>query len=128
LICRPGTTNTASPAPGSSPGDPEAPGSPLAALPPLPVGALAVGLAELLQAAADLPQPHYVSASSAQMISLLFPAGQSSFAALTRWAQRFGGVLTSGPCEDGRIFCRTEFGYFGVTVEASAFIPAESAA
>ena len=36
-------------------------GAALPELPPLPIGVLAVGTADLLQQAADLPQPAYVS-------------------------------------------------------------------
>jgi hypothetical protein len=107
--------------------DPQAPELVDGELPPLPMGALAVGLAELLQAAADLPQPRCINLSSGQFISLQFAPDRSSFDALTGWALRFGGVLASGPGEDGQIFCRTKFGYFGVTVDAYAFIPGESA-
>ena len=106
-----------------TPAAPEAPGVPLAGLPQLPIGALAVGLAELLQAAADLPQPALVTLSVLQDIGLLFPSDHSSLAALTAWAQRFASVLASDPSEDGRIYCRTTFSYFGVTVDAYAFIP-----
>ena len=36
-------------------------GAALPELPPLPIGVLAVGTADLLQQAADLPQPRYIS-------------------------------------------------------------------
>ena len=41
-------------------------GPALPELPPLPIGALAVGTAELLQQAADLPQPRYITISTTQ--------------------------------------------------------------
>ena len=39
-------------------------GAALPELPPLPIGVLAVGTAELLQQAADLPQPRYITIST----------------------------------------------------------------
>ena len=47
-------------------------GPALPELPPLPIGALAVGTAELLQQAADLPQPSYLTVSDTQSIDLQF--------------------------------------------------------
>ena len=41
-------------------------GAALPELPPLPIGVLVVGTADLLQQAADLPQPRYISISSGQ--------------------------------------------------------------
>src|SRR6266851_6734589 len=67
----------------------------LAELPPLPVGALAYGAVELLDEALDLPQPRYMTVSSTQRVGLQFDNNRSSFAAITKWALRFGGVLTS---------------------------------
>jgi hypothetical protein len=102
-----------------------------AELPPLPIGALMVGAAELLQEAADLPQPEYVTISVTERIGLQFGSDRSSFAAITRWALRFGGVLTSDPYHDTdgpQTICSVEFSYFGVQVEAYAFIPAVTAA
>jgi hypothetical protein len=104
--------------------DPQAPELVDGELPPLPMGALAVGLAELLRAAADLPQPRYINLSSGQFISLQFAPDRSSFDALTGWALRFGGVVASEPREDGEIGCHLEFAYQGVTVGAYAYIPA----
>jgi hypothetical protein len=99
-------------------------------LPPLPVGALLYGVAELLDKALDLPQPRYVTVSSTQHIGLQFDPDRSSFAAIAKWSLRFGGVLVSTPRsgEDGpQTLCRLEFDYFGVPVEAYAIIPAGTA-
>jgi hypothetical protein len=103
---------------------------PLAELPPLPVGALMYGAAELLDKALDLPQPRYVTVSSTQHIGLQFDPARSSYAAITKWALRFGGVLVSEPDvenEENRTHVRVEFTYYGVEVNAYAFIPAATA-
>jgi hypothetical protein len=50
--------------------------------------------------------------------------------AITRWALRFGSVVTSEPHQgkDGpETWYRTEFGYFGIAVTAYAHIPAQKA-
>jgi hypothetical protein len=102
-----------------------------AELPPLPIGALTVGAAELLQEAADLPQPEYVTLSVTEHIGFQFSPDRSSFTAITRWALRFGGVLASDPYHDTdgpQTICSLEFSYFGVQVDAYAFIPAGTAA
>ena len=47
--------------------------------------------------------------------------------AITRWALRFGSVVTSEPHQgkDGpETWYRTEFDYFGIAVTAYAHIPA----
>src|SRR6266705_465952 len=72
-------------------------GASLPELPPLPIGVLAVGTAELLQQAADLPQPHYITISSTQRVDFQFAPEQASVRAITRWALRFGSVVTSEP-------------------------------
>ena len=99
-------------------------------LPPLPIGALAVGLVNLLQQAADLPAPIYVSVSDTQTISLQFAPARASLRALTHWALRFGSVMTSQP-EQGttgtETWYRTQFDYYGVAVRAFAHIPASTA-
>ena len=49
--------------------------------------------------------------------------------AITRWALRFGSVVTSEPPgKDGpETWCRTDFDYFGIAVTAYAHIPAAPA-
>jgi hypothetical protein len=99
--------------------------------PPLPMGALAVGLANLLQEAADLPEPHFITVSDSQCISLQFAPARASLRTLTRWALRFGAVLTSQPHQGEHgpeTWCRTEFSYYGVEISAYAHIPAGPAA
>jgi hypothetical protein len=99
-------------------------------LPPLPIGALVVGTFNLLEQAADLAQPRYLTISDTQNIALQFPDDKSSRTALNRWALRFGGTITTRPHEgkDGpETLYRLDFGYYGVAVEAYAFIPAETA-
>ena len=73
-------------------------GAALPELPPLPIGVLAVGTADLLQQAADLPQPHYITISSTQSVD--------------------------GP----QTWHRADFDYFGIAVTAYAHIPAAPAA
>ena len=106
-------------------------GPALPELPPLPIGVLVVGIADLLQQAADLPQPHYLTISSTQRADLQFASEQASVRAMTRWALRFGSVLTSTPgaCsgEPGTWY-RVEFEYYGIAVMAYAHIPAAQAA
>jgi hypothetical protein len=99
-------------------------------LPSLPIGVLAVGTAELLQQAADLPQPHYITISSTQSVDLQFAPEQASVRAITRWALRFGSVVTSRP-HQGRngpeTWYRTVFDYHGIAVMAYTHIPAAPA-
>ena len=102
-------------------------GPALPELPPLPIGVLVAGTAELLQQAADLPQPIYLSVSETQSIDLLFAPEQASVRALTRWAARFGSVMTSQPGEgtDGtETWYQADFSYYGIAVSAYAHIPA----
>jgi hypothetical protein len=107
--------------------DPATAGPPLPPLPPLPLGALAVGLANLLQDAAQLPQPRYIALFDPEQISMQFAPIQPSTRAITRWARRFGGVVIT-ETRDGRdgpeIWCTAKFSYYGVTVKAYARIPA----
>ena len=66
----------------------------------------------------------------AQTISMQFTKEQASMRAVTRWALRFGSVVTSDPHqgEDGpETWHRTDFDYFGIAVTAYAHIPAEPA-
>jgi hypothetical protein len=105
-------------------------GAALPELPPLPIGVLAVGTADLLQQAADLPQPHYITISSTQSVDFQFAPEQASVRAITRWALRFGSVVTTQPHQgtDGpETWHRTDFDYFGIAVTAYARIPAAPA-
>ncbi len=108
--------------------DPAATGPALPDLPPLPIGALAVGLVNLLQEAADLPQPSSITIYDLEVISLQFAPEPASLRAITRWALRFGGVVTSNPHEDTthrpETWCRTKFDYYGVAIDGFAHIPA----
>ena len=96
-------------------------------LPPAPISVLAVGAVDLLQAAADLPQPRAIYVYEEQLISLHFDPCPASLRAITRWALRFGGVLISEPqqADNGpQTYCHTAFSYYGVAVTAYAVIPA----
>ena len=109
--------------------DPKA-GNGLPELPPLPIGALVAGTLNLLEQAADLTQPRYLTISDTQNVCLQFPDTKSSRTTLNRWALRFGGTLTTRPHEgkDGpETLCRLDFDYYGVAVEAYAFIPGQVA-
>jgi hypothetical protein len=110
--------------------DPKAADGPLPDLPPLPIGALVVAALNLLDQAADLPQPGDIDVSDLQRIDLQFDPAPSSTRAITQWALRFGGVLSSehhdtfnGP----QTWVRARFDYYGVAVTAYAHIPATPA-
>jgi len=107
--------------------DPEDLGAAPPELPPLPIGHLAAATAQLLQQAADLPQPRYISISMTQSVGLQFAPEQASVRAVTRWALRFGSVMTSQPgkCHQGPgTWHRAEFDYYGIAVTVYAHIPA----
>ena len=108
--------------------DPATVNATLAELPPLPIAALMIGVYNLLQEGADLPQPCYVSVSeTGQRIDLQFPGKQPSLRAIGQWAHRFGSAVTKHPHHDGRgQFTRVTatFGYYGLAVTAYAYIPA----
>ena len=107
--------------------DPATAGTALPELPPMPIGALAVGAAELLQQAADLPAPTCVTLYNHDAITVQFAGHKASIRAITQWARRFGSVTTSRP---GQIesatgtWHTTDFDYYGIAVHAFAFIPA----
>jgi hypothetical protein len=110
--------------------DPATAGTALPDLPPLPIGALVVGAAELLQQAADLPAPVYVTVHQTQTIDVQFAQTKASTRAITRWARRFGSAVTSYPDEnrpDTWTWYRTDFDYYGIAVTAYAVIPADTA-
>ena len=99
-------------------------------LPPLPIGHLAAGTAELLQQAADLPQPRLIFIYDGQAISFQFAPEQAGVRAVARWAQRFGTVLVSQPAATGdgpTIYHRADFDYYGIEVTAYTLIPADPA-
>jgi hypothetical protein len=112
--------------------DPASAGAALPELPPLPIGALAVGAAELLQQAADLPAPCLVSIFETQHISVQFDGTDpSSMRAVTRWALRFGSIVTSQPYQGEHgpeTWHSTEFDYHGVAIRAYTHIKAANAA
>jgi len=111
--------------------DPATAGTALPELPPLAIGALVVGAAELLQQAASLPAPVYITVSETQAISVQFARHPASTRVITQWARRFGSVVTSYPDEDEPdtwTWCRTDFDYYGIAVTAYAKIPAGPAA
>jgi hypothetical protein len=107
------------------------PGAALPDLPPMPIGAVAVGTAELLQQAADLPAPTSVTLYDHQAITVQFARHTDSIRAITGWARRFGAITTSHPGQiesDTGIWHTTDFDYCGIAVHAFAFIPAPPAA
>ena len=110
--------------------NPAAAGTALPDLPPLPIGALMVGAAELLQQAADLPAPVYVTVHDTQSITIQFARHKASIRAIAQWARRFGSVVTSYPDKDQPgtwTWHRAEFGYYGIAVTVYALIPAAPA-
>jgi hypothetical protein len=111
--------------------DPDRLGAILPELPPLPIGALTVGLVNLLQETADLPAPRYIALFDTQHISVQFDPDRSGLKAITRWALRFGSIVTSHPHQEDcgpETWHRTDFDYYGVSVTAYAHIPATTAA
>lgn len=107
--------------------DPADAGTALPPLPPLPIGALVVGAAELLQQAPSLPAPVYVTVHDTQAISVQFAQHAASKRAITAWARRFGSVVTSHPDEDRPdtwTWYRADFDYYGIAVTVFALIPA----
>jgi hypothetical protein len=105
-------------------------GPALPELPPLPIGSLAVGVAELLQQAAGLPAPTSVTMYDHDAITVQFARHRASARAVTRWAARFGGATTSYPGtveSDTGTWHKTDFDYHGIAVHAFAFIPAAPA-
>jgi len=110
--------------------DPKTAGPALPELSPLPIGALAVGLTNLLGDAAHLPQPRYIALFDPEQISMQFAPAEPSVAAITRWAKKFGGVVITEPHHGKRgseTWCSTKFRYYGVSVQAYARIPAKAA-
>ena len=111
--------------------DPASAGAALPELPPMPIGALAVGTAELLQQAADLPAPTSVTLYDHDAITIQFARHKDSIRAITQLARRFGSVTTSHPGQiesDTGTWHATDFDYCGIAVHAFAFIPAPPAA
>jgi hypothetical protein len=99
-------------------------------LTPLPMGGLVIAAWNLLDQACDLAQPVDITVSDLQTITLQFPSELPSLVAITRWAKRFGAVLSSEPhqTEKGpQTWCRAEFDYYGVAVRAFAHVPAATA-
>lgn len=97
---------------------------------PLPISGLVAGALNLLQDAAALPQPGHISIDDTQSITLQFDPEPASLKAITRWALRFGGGVTSEPhqTKDGpQTWCRTEFTYCGIAVRAFTHTPADPA-
>ena len=97
-------------------------------LPPINIGALAVGLTDLLKKADGLVLPRYASISeSGQEFALQFAPVADSTPVLIAWAHRFGGVISSHVCEPvpdrWHLHITFTFEFYGVTVEAYAFIP-----
>jgi hypothetical protein len=110
--------------------DPARAGAALPELPPMPIGALAVGTAELLQQAGSLPAPTCVVIYDHQAITVQFARHTDSIRAITGWARRFGSITTSEPGQvdsDTGTWYRTDFDYYGIAVHAFAFIPAAPA-
>jgi hypothetical protein len=107
--------------------DPQTAGPALPSLPPLPLGALAVGVANLLQDAAQLPQPRYIALFDPEQISIQFAPVKASIKALGRWARHFGSVVVTETrqSQDGpETWCTAKFSYYGVSVKAYVRIPA----
>jgi len=97
-------------------------------LPPLPIGALVACALDLMRETGDLPQPRYITIhQSTQAIGLQFAKSAASYRALAGWAQRFGAVVASEDRNDPQgqpcRYVRVTFDWFGVEVQAYAYIP-----
>ena len=96
-------------------------------LPPISIGALAVGLTDLFKQADGLVLPrHAIISEPQQEFALQFAPVPDSARIITSWAMRFGGVLeshTSDAPGTPHRHIRFTFEFYGVTVEAYAFIP-----
>ena len=97
----------------------------------LSLASLTADAADILRCNADLPQPAAVSVDDSQRIELVFDPDPASYPALTAWARKHGGTLTSqrwhthaGPPAN---ICRVQFPYHDAEVIAFAVIPAEPA-
>jgi hypothetical protein len=97
-------------------------------IPPISIGALAVGLCDLLRQADGLVFPRTVAiAEHEQRYLLVFAPVLDSAKVITSWAQRFGGVLETHACEPipGRPYTHITltFEFCGVSADAYTFIP-----
>ena len=96
-------------------------------LPPISIGALAVGLTDLFARAEGLVLPRTVVINElAQEFLLAFASDPDSPRVIASWAIRFGGVIESHVCSapgTPHTHVWVSFDYYGVTVEAYAFIP-----
>ena len=95
--------------------------------PDKPMAELAVALVALFTEDPTLPQPGYLSLSTAcQEIDMQFGTEPDTFHALARWAERFGGTLTGSRTEDVHgepsVHCQVKFAYAGVQVKAYAYV------
>src|SRR5690349_2782417 len=105
-------------------------GAELPELPPLPISVPVVCTAGLIRQAADLPQPHYITISGTRRVDFQFAPEQTSVRAITRWALRFGSIITSAPHPGRNVpetWHRADFDYAGIAVTAYAHIPAAPA-
>lgn len=103
----------------------------LADIPPMSLATMAVGLTDLLDEAADLPQPRCIDMHhGSQSISLQFMPGPASVKSVARWAARFGAALTSIPDHRDKqmAWYRAEFSYCDIAVKAYTCAPADPAA
>ena len=97
-------------------------------LPPCSTRELAVGLVDLFSKADGLPLPKLaIIYASTQAFSLQFAKSAASYRALAGWAQRFGAVVASEDRDDPQgqpcRYVRVTFDWFGVEVQAYAYIP-----
>jgi hypothetical protein len=96
-------------------------------LPPISIGALAVGLTNLFGKANGLALPRSVVINeTAQEFMLSFTPDADSARVITAWAMRFGGIIDGHVCEvsgSPHRHITLTFDYYGVTVDAYTFIP-----
>jgi hypothetical protein len=100
--------------------------------PAMPLPELTRVAADLLSASTDLPAPRCMSASAGgQEIELQFSSDRSTFHAMARWAERFGGTITGEPGTDADgspyVRCEVTFDIEGARVKAYAYVQADKA-
>jgi hypothetical protein len=103
-------------------------GPALPEVPPISIGALAVGLVDLFKKADGLTLPHYACIhESTQYFSLQFAPVAGSLKAVAGWAQRFGAVLVTDKGLNAQkqkcTYVTATFDFFGIEVNAYAYVP-----
>jgi hypothetical protein len=98
-------------------------------LPPMSMACMAQGVHELMDQAADLPQPCLIDIHTTQNVGIQLDP-EAGVRAIAQWALRFGGVIVAMPIKHDNkpaMYHRAEFDYYGLAVKAYTIIPATPA-